>query len=118
MKIDRRDFVKLSALAAASAVAGSRAGAAQAASVEPVSADGIAWNKAPCRFCGTGCHDQVGVKEGKVVAIQGDQLAEVNKGLLCVKGYHVGRALYGKDRLTTPMLPRNGKREPISWDEA
>ena len=58
---------------------------------------GITWDKAPCRFCGTGCHVRVGVKDGKVVAIEGDQLAEVNKGLLCVKGYHVGLALYGKD---------------------
>lgn len=116
MSIDRRSFVKLSAMAAASGLAGVRAGAA------PVSADadgtGVSWNKAPCRFCGTGCHVQVGVKEGKVVAIQGDQLAEVNKGLLCVKGYHVGLALYGKDRLIKPMLRRNGKLEPISWDEA
>ena len=118
MNIDRRSFVKLSAMAAASAMADFRAGAAPVPSDAPVSADGIAWNKAPCRFCGTGCHVQVGVKDGKVVAIQGDQLAEVNKGLLCVKGYHVGLALYGKDRLTKPMLRKNGKLEPISWDEA
>ena len=58
------------------------------------------------------------MKDNRVVAIQGDQLAEVNKGLLCVKGYHVGLALYGKDRLTTPLLRRNGKLEPVSWDEA
>jgi nitrate reductase NapA len=119
MNIDRRNFVKLSALAAASTVAGLRAGAALPArpDVTP-GADGVKWDKAPCRFCGTGCHVRVGVKDGKVVGIQGDQLAEVNKGLLCVKGYHVGLALYGKDRLTTPQLRRNGKLEPISWDEA
>jgi anaerobic selenocysteine-containing dehydrogenase len=60
----------------------------------------LQWDKAPCRFCGTGCHVRVGVENGKVVAIQGDPLADVNKGLLCVKGYHVGGILYGKDRLT------------------
>ena len=119
MSIDRRTFVKLSALAAASAVAGTRAGAATPAKAiaEPGLED-VTWNKAPCRFCGTGCHVRVGVKDNKVVAIQGDQLADVNKGLLCVKGYHVGLALYGKDRLTTPLLRKNGKLEPISWDEA
>ncbi len=79
---------------------------------------GVTWSKAPCRFCGTGCHVQVGVKGGKVVAIAGDQRAEVNRGLLCVKGYHVALALYGKDRLTRPLLRKNGKLEPISWDEA
>ncbi len=119
MNIDRRHFVKLSALAAASAVVATRAQAAAALRSEATAgADGLKWDKAPCRFCGTGCHVRVGVKDGKVVAIQGDQLADVNKGLLCVKGYHVGLAMYGKDRLTTPQLRRNGKLEPISWDEA
>ncbi|HEY6556574.1 MAG TPA: molybdopterin-dependent oxidoreductase [Polyangiaceae bacterium] len=81
-------------------------------------AQDVRWDKAPCRFCGTGCHVQVGVKNGKVAAIAGDQLAEVNKGLLCVKGYHVGLALYGRDRLTRPLLRKNGTLSPISWEEA
>lgn len=115
--IQRREFNKLAALAAASAAAQARAQQAPS-SPQPATADGITWDKAPCRFCGTGCHVRVGVKNDRVVAIEGDQLAEVNKGLLCVKGYHVGLALYGKDRLTQPMLRRNGVLEPISWDEA
>jgi nitrate reductase (cytochrome) len=78
----------------------------------------VTWNKAPCRFCGTGCHVMVGVKDGKVVAVTGDRQAEVNKGLLCVKGYHVGMVLYGADRLKTPLLRKNGKLEPITWEEA
>jgi len=80
--------------------------------------DDVQWEKAPCRFCGTGCHVQVGVKEGKVVAVAGDKNAEVNKGLLCVKGYHVGSALYGEDRLTKPLLRRGSRYKEISWDEA
>lgn len=80
--------------------------------------DGLTWNKAPCRFCGTGCHVQVGVQDGKVVAIAGDRQADVNKGLLCVKGYHVGAALYGRDRLTQPLLRNGDKFEPISWEQA
>lgn len=38
----------------------------------------LRWNKAPCRFCGTGCHVMVGTENGRVVAIQGDQKADVN----------------------------------------
>lgn len=114
--IQRREFNRMTALAAAAAAAKARAQNAPAAPA--ASNDGIAWDKAPCRFCGTGCHVRVGVKNGRVVAIEGDQLAEVNKGLLCVKGYHVGLALYGKDRLTQPLLRRNGVLEPISWEEA
>ena len=115
--IERRTFLKTSALAAASAAAASRAGALTPAAAT-VPADGIIWDKAPCRFCGTGCHVKVGVRDGKVVAIAGHPDAAVNKGLLCVKGYHVGGILYGKDRLTTPMLRRDGVLEPITWDEA
>jgi nitrate reductase NapA len=81
-------------------------------------ASGLSWAKAPCRFCGTGCHVQVATEKGRVVAIAGDKDAEVNKGLLCVKGYHVGLALYGKDRLTTPLLKQGGKHVPISWTKA
>ncbi|WP_437585315.1 molybdopterin-dependent oxidoreductase [Sorangium sp. So ce1000] len=91
--------------------------AAEAAPAAQAASD-VIWNKAPCRFCGTGCHVQVGVRGGRVVAVAGDQSADVNKGLLCVKGYHVGLALYGRDRLTRPLLRRNGKLEPIGWDEA
>jgi len=80
--------------------------------------DGVTWNKAPCRFCGTGCHVQVGVRQGRIVGIQADPLAAVNKGHLCVKGYHVGLAPYGPDRLTRPLLRRNGEMVPISWDQA
>jgi nitrate reductase NapA len=117
----RRQFIRSAAMAAATSFIHSQA------SADPPKPPGgvplpmlpdVTWNKAPCRFCGTGCHVQVGVKDGKVVAITGDRLAEVNKGLLCVKGYHVGQILYGKDRLTTPLLRKEGKLVPISWDEA
>ncbi len=121
MSTDRRHFLQLSA----AAVAGAAATVAQAQTPQPATPDirgragsGVQWDKAPCRFCGTGCHVQVGVQGGKVVAIAGDTEADVNKGLLCVKGYHVGSALYGADRLTTPMLRRGDKMVPISWDEA
>jgi len=116
MELDRRSFVKLAAMTAATTAAARVSGTAEAA--PPPSQPGVSWDKAPCRFCGTGCHVQVGVKEGKVVAIAGDQDADVNRGLLCVKGYHVGLALYGKDRLTTPLLKKNGEQVPITWEQA
>lgn len=123
MTTNRREFLTMSALAAATAAAAAKGRAA--AATPPANPDlrsrlapGIVWGKAPCRFCGTGCHVQVGVEDGKVVAIAGDTAAEVNKGLLCVKGYHVGLALYGTDRLTTPLLRKGDKQVPISWDEA
>ncbi len=124
MSTDRRTFLKMSAMGAATAAA-ARISDVQAAAPPPPVPDlrgrmgaGVKWDKAPCRFCGTGCHVQVGTQGGKIVAIAGDADAEVNKGLLCVKGYHVGLALYGADRLTTPLLRKGDHQVPISWEEA
>jgi nitrate reductase NapA len=117
MKPNRRNFLKQAALAAAAGVlAGTIPRELQAATVE--GADGLSWQKAPCRFCGTGCGVMVGVKDGRVVAVQGDLENPVNRGLLCAKGYHAGVALYGKDRLRTPMVRKNGVLAEVSWDEA
>lgn len=113
----RRDFIRSAAMGAATAAA-----AGSTNSLLPIihadESSGVTWNKAPCRFCGTGCHVQVGVQDDRVVAVAGDKNAEVNKGLLCVKGYHVGAVLYGEDRLTQPLLRRGDKYVPISWDAA
>src|SRR6478752_1895726 len=112
--MERREFLMANAMAATTLAATRLAHGATPSTSKPLRVvDGISWDKAPCRFCGTGCHVQVGVKGGKVVAIAGDPEAEVNKGLLCVKGYHVGLALYGQDRLTKPLLRKNGRLEPI-----
>ena len=123
MKFTRRDFIKTNAIAAAAATAGVTIPGLQAA-VAPEDPS-IRWDKAPCRFCGTGCSVLVGVKDDRVVATQGDPDAPVNKGLNCIKGYFLSKIMYGKDRLTTPLLrkkngqyDKSGDFEPVSWDEA
>ncbi len=124
MKLTRRDFVKSNAIAAAASVAGITLPVAKTALAAEEDA-GIRWDKAACRYCGTGCSVLMGVKDGKVVASQGDPDAPVNKGLNCIKGYFLPKILYGKDRLTQPLLrktngvyDKNGKFEPVSWEEA
>jgi len=117
--IERRNFLKISAMAAATTAASVKTGKAiPGIDGGLIDSQGVKWDKAPCRFCGTGCHVKVGTKAGKVVAIAGHEEAAVNKGLLCVKGYHVGGILYGEDRLTTPQLRKNGELVDITWDEA
>ena len=124
MKLTRREFIKTNAIAAAATTAGmSIPGVALAAT--PQSEDGVRWDKGVCRYCGTGCGVLVGVKDGRVVATQGDPDAPVNKGLNCVKGYFLSKIQYGKDRLTKPLLrmkdgkfDKNGEFAPISWDAA
>ncbi len=117
--MERRDFLKSFAMSAATAaVAGTASGQLREGALA-TARDEVEFQKAPCRFCGTGCHVQVGVRDGRVVAIQGDPNAEVNRGMLCVKGYHVGLALYGSDRLRTPQLRQpDGSYRAISWEAA
>lgn len=115
MGLSRRDFLKASAAAAAFAAAGA---AVMKPQVSEAADAGITWGKAPCRFCGTGCGVLVGVKEGKVVATKGDPQAPVNKGLCCIKGYFLSKILYGKDRLTKPLIRKGDTMVEASWDEA
>lgn len=119
MTIDRRTFTKLAAMSVATTAAARLAHAKVPENPsQRVDPNGVTWAKAPCRFCGTGCHVQVGTRSGKVVSIAGDAKAEVNRGLACVKGYHVGLILYGKDRLTQPLLKQGDRHVPISWERA
>jgi len=123
MKITRRDFIKSNAIAATATVAGISLPQNLLAHNK---ADKLRWDKAVCRFCGTGCSVLVGTdKKERLVATQGDPDAPVNKGLNCIKGYFLSKIMYGKDRLTTPLLrmkygeyDKEGEFTPISWDEA
>src|SRR5688572_485310 len=101
MTTDRRTFLKLAVAGAATVAV---AGSAAARATRSAARGGFRWEKAPCRFCGAGCGVQVGVEAGRVVAVAGDTEAPVNRGMLCARGYYAGAALYGADRLTTPLL--------------
>lgn len=78
----------------------------------------IEWKKTPCRFCGVGCGLLVGVQNARAVAVKGDPASPVNKGLCCVKGYHSVQSLYGKDRLKSAMVRRDGKLVEVPMKEA
>ena len=124
MQLTRRDLIKAHAVSAAATVIGISVPGAQALA-QSASNDGIRWDKGACRFCGTGCGVLIGVKDNRVVATQGDPDAPVNKGLNCIKGYFLSKIMYGKDRLTQPLLrmkdgkfDKNGEFAPVSWDKA
>ena len=126
MSLNRREFIKNNAIAAAAATAGiSIPGIAQAQGNEASAGTKVRWDKAACRFCGTGCSVLVGVQNGRIVATQGDPDSPVNRGLNCIKGYFLSKIQYGEDRLTQPLLrmkngkyDKNGEFTPISWDQA
>lgn len=122
MKQTRRNFIKTNAVAATAAAAGITIPGIKDALADDKS---IRWDKTACRFCGTGCSVLLGVKDGRAVASQGDPDAPVNRGLNCIKGYFLSKIMYGKDRLTQPLLrktngqfDKEGEFEPVSWDEA
>jgi len=125
MALSRRDFLKSSAAASAAAAVGMSVPAELNAAANTAETD-WRWDKAACRFCGTGCGIMMATKNGKIVAVKGDPAAPVNRGLNCIKGYFNAKIMYGADRLKTPLLrvdsngkfDKNGKFAPISWERA
>lgn len=71
-----------------------------------------------CPYCGCGCGLLLGTRGGKIVRIRGDKTNPASKGSLCVKGRFGLDFVGAHDRLTTPLVRRNGKLEEASWDEA
>jgi formate dehydrogenase alpha subunit len=74
-----------------------------------------------CSYCGVGCAVELEIENDKVVAVNGSHVSEANEGNLCVKGRYGNEFIHSKDRLTKPLIRRNGKNSPLeeaSWEEA
>ncbi|MCF6277916.1 MAG: molybdopterin-dependent oxidoreductase [Anaerolineales bacterium] len=127
-KLNRRDFLRLTAVAGGSALAWSGVQAlldpkpAHAStgrvttSAEDVIVPGV------CALCPSGCGVMVRVADGNVVKLEGNPMHPINLGVLCPKGQAAPELLYNPDRLTAPMKRTGergaGKWQEISWDEA
>lgn len=74
--------------------------------------------KTVCAYCGVGCNMYLGVRNNKIVSARGDRDSIVNKGRLCVKGRYGYSFVNHPERLTSPLVKRDGVFEEISWDEA
>jgi formate dehydrogenase major subunit len=70
-----------------------------------------------CSYCGVGCSLDVHVAGDDVVLVEGAP-SPVNDGHLCVKGRYAHRFARHPDRLTTPLLRRDGELVPVSWEVA
>jgi len=125
MEYTRRDFVKSSAIVAAATTAGLSVPATLKAAAGQAESD-WKWDKAVCRFCGTGCGLMIATRNDRIVAVKGDPLAPVNRGLNCIKGYFNAKIMYGADRLKKPLLrvdendnfSKTGKFKAVSWKRA
>ncbi|MEO8587600.1 MAG: molybdopterin-dependent oxidoreductase [Acidobacteriota bacterium] len=72
--------------------------------------------------CNRDCPDACGliasVEDGKLVALGGDPEHPVTKGFLCQRTSQYPATQNSPDRLTAPLLRKNGRLEPVSWEEA
>lgn len=71
-----------------------------------------------CPFCGTGCNFDLALNKGKIIGVLSNPDSPVNQRSLCVKGRFGWDFIYNENRLTTPLIKKNGKFEQASWDEA
>lgn len=70
-----------------------------------------------CPYCGTGCNFDLNVKDGKVVGVTSCD-GDVNGRALCVKGRFGFGFIHHPDRLTRPLIKKNGVFAEASWEEA
>jgi formate dehydrogenase alpha subunit len=70
-----------------------------------------------CSYCGVGCNLEVAVKNDEVLSIRAPQDA-INAGHTCLKGRYAFKFYNHEDRLTSPLIRKNGELVPCSWGEA
>ena len=76
--------------------------------------------KTTCCYCGTGCQLWLKICDGKVIDTKPVEFPEFNPGAgkLCIKGWNVHEFIHHPDRLTDPLIKRDGVFEKVSWNEA
>jgi anaerobic selenocysteine-containing dehydrogenase len=133
MKIKRRDFLKLTAVAGATAAlsgcTGKESGMNALAMAKGDSTMGEApgqWVPSTCQGCTTWCPIEIFVQDGRAVKVRGNQLSKANNGYCCPRGHLLLQQLYDPDRIKVPMKRTNPQKGrgvdpmfvPITWDEA
>ena len=71
-----------------------------------------------CPYCGTGCMLYLVRDGGRLVGVEPSATHPISRGGLCVKGWNAYAFVHHPDRLTTPLVRRDGELRPASWDEA
>lgn len=72
-----------------------------------------------CPYCGVGCQLNIETKEGRIVRSTPVLESHVNHGQACVKGrFGIAEFVHHRQRLTMPLVKKEGKLVQTSWDEA
>jgi formate dehydrogenase major subunit len=79
---------------------------------------GMAVTQTTCGYCGVGCALEAVSVDGRVTAVLPNREGPVNRGHACVKGRFAHSFLHAPDRLTQPLIRRDGTLTPVTWHEA
>ena len=71
-----------------------------------------------CVYCGSGCTFYLEVLDGEIVGVLPDKTHPISQGRLCIKGWNAQGFVQHPDRLTTPLIRRDGELQEASWEEA
>ena len=71
-----------------------------------------------CPFCEATCGLEIETEGREVVSVRGDEDDVFSHGFICPKAYGVKQLHEDPDRLTTPLVRRDGELVEASWDEA
>ena len=71
-----------------------------------------------CSYCGVGCGIHMQIREDGTLQRLIPAESEVNQGLLCARGFFGYEYISSPSRLTSPLIRKDGKLVPVSWQEA
>jgi NADH-quinone oxidoreductase chain G len=71
-----------------------------------------------CQYCGDGCQITVQTKDNQLIEVNSSYGAGRNNGDLCARGFFGFHATSHPDRLTKPLIRRNGVLVETTWEEA
>ena len=71
-----------------------------------------------CPYCGSGCGFYLKVMDGELVGVAPSKTHPVSQGRLCVKGVTCWESVTKGDRITEPLIKKNGKFVKAGWEEA
>ncbi len=71
-----------------------------------------------CSLCPVGCNVNLTVRNNEIKRILSRENTPVDDGWLCDRGRFTYQFVASPDRLTQPLIRRNGELQPATWDEA
>ncbi|MBI1733570.1 MAG: formate dehydrogenase subunit alpha [Candidatus Rokubacteria bacterium] len=73
-----------------------------------------------CPYCGVGCGIALAVRDDRRLAVMADDDPgnRSSEGMLCVKGRFGTGFVHARDRVTRPLVKRDGRWHETTWDEA